>query len=425
VAAALVVALPALAGCSRSSGEPDIAGAAAEQLGQPEKATGFDGTSIQVGLLVPASGPTAEIAAARAAGIEAYLDYVTFELGGIGGTYPIDLVVRDSTDPAKARAAYEELKGATVLLADVQGRGTIQALLPSLRTDGVLAIPAPGSVEWTREPNLLPIGTPDELAASNALGWLLDTDGGNADRAHVCRLVQTGADADGWQRGLDVAGAKAQVAYAATATVPAAPKAPKGVQPQIDQLRTAGCTSVLALAGAPATAALLAAADASGLAARWVVPAASAGDVLAGKDAAAQAFAAEHLTVVDAGPAKADAAGAAALLRIRDGYGPGQPASGAFLAGYLQGKAIVTLLNAAVTKADLSRPAVLEDAARFRSLPFEDLAPDAVLGAPAQRSPQRTSTVLRPRFDSPARLEPIAYGYAAPFTDAVLTELVP
>jgi ABC-type branched-subunit amino acid transport system substrate-binding protein len=378
-----------------------------------------------VGLLVPATGPTAEIAAARAAGVKAYLDYVTFELGGIGGTYPIDLVVRDSSDPAKARAAYSELKGATVLLADVQGRSTVESLLPALRTDGVLAAPAPAAAAWAREPNLLQIGTPDELAAANALGWLLDAKGGNADPAHVCRLVQTGADGDGWQRGLDLAGGQAQVAYAATATVPAAPKAPKGVQPQVDQLRAAGCTSVLALAGAPATAALLAAADGAGFDARWVVPAPSAADVLASTDEAVQRFATEHLTLVDAGPAKADAAGQAELLRIRDAYAPGQPASGAFLAGYLQGKAIVTILDAAVAQADVSRAAVLEDAARFRSLPFDDLAPDAVLGAPERRSPQRGSTVLRPKYDSPTLLEPIAYGYTAPFTDGVLTELAP
>jgi ABC-type branched-subunit amino acid transport system substrate-binding protein len=425
VAAAVVLALPAFAGCARGAGEPDIAGAAAEQHGQPAVTPGFDGTAIQVGLLVPATGPTAEIAAARAAGIKAYLDYVSLELGGIGGTYPVDLVVRDSADPAKARAASAELTASTVLLADVQGSALVGSLLPSLRADGLLAGPAPATVAWSREPNLLQIGTPDELSASNALGWLLDPTGGNADRAHLCRLVQTGADAVAWDHGLDLAASKAQVRFATTATVPAAPKPPKGVQPQIDQLRAAGCTSVLALAGAPSTAELLAAADASKLDARWVVPAASAAAVLASTDAAVQAFAAEHLTVVDSGPTKAGAAGSSELLRIRDGYAPGQPPSGAFLAGYLQGKAIVTILTAAVTKADLSRAAVLEDAARFRSLPFDELAPDAILGAPASRSPQRTSTIARPSHDSPTLLEPVAYGYAAPFTDGVLTALAP
>jgi ABC-type branched-subunit amino acid transport system substrate-binding protein len=425
LAAAVALALPLLAGCSRSSGEPDIAGAAAEQHGQPEPAPGFDGTTIQVGLLVPASGPDAEIAAARAAGLKAYLDYVTFELGGIGGTYPIDLVVRDASDVAKARAAYDELSGSTVLLADVQGREIVAALLPSLRADGAVAGPAPASAAWAREPNLLQIGTPDELAAANALGWLLATGGGNADPAHLCRLVQTGADGDGWQRGLDLASAAAKVAFASTATVPAAPKATTGVQPQIDQLREAGCTSVLALAGAPTTATLLAAADASDLDARWVVPAASAAAVLASKDEAAQAFAADHLTVVDAGPTTTEPEGQAQLLRIRDGYAPGQPPSGAFLAGYLQGQAIVTILDAAVAKADLSRGGVLETVARFRSLPFDDLAPDAVLGPPERRAPQRASTVSRPEPGSPTLLEPIALGYEAPFTAAVLAQLLP
>jgi ABC-type branched-subunit amino acid transport system substrate-binding protein len=416
LAAALLLLLPAVAACSSSSGEPDIAGAAAQQHGQPPDVPGFDGTTIRVGALVPSTGPLAEVAAARVTGIKAYLDEVTFEQGGVAGTYPIDLVVRDSSDAAKARTGYDDLRVSTVALADVEGAGALDALLPSIRSDGLLASPGTASTRWTRDPNLLQIGTPDELAAANALGWLLDEHGGNADRAHVCRLVQTGADADAWQHGLDLAAPEADVAIAASVTVPAAPKAPKGVQPQIDQLAAAGCTSVLAAAGAPALAALLSAASASGFGARWVAPAWSAGDVLASQDAALQGFATEHLAVLDSGPMVDAPSGRAELLRIRDGYAPKQSPTGAYLSGYLQARALVAVLTTAVNRADLSQAAVLADAARFRSLHLDDLVPDPVLGAPERRTPQARSLVARPQAAAPTGLETLLPGYEAPST---------
>jgi ABC-type branched-subunit amino acid transport system substrate-binding protein len=424
LAAALALLAPLAAACSSSSGEPDIAGAAAQQHGQPAAVPGFDGATIRVGVLVPSTGPLAEVAAARATGIKAYLDYVTFELGGVAGTYPIDLVVRDSSDAAKARKGYEELRSSTVALAGVEGSGTLEALLPSIEADGLLASPGSASTRWTRKANLLQIGTPDELAAANALGWLLDEHGGNADRAHVCRLVQTGADGDAWQRGLDLAASKAEVDVLATATVPAAPKAPKGVQPQIDQLKAAGCTSVLAAAGAPTLVALLSASSASGFGARWVAPAWSAGDVVASADAALQGFATEHLAVLDSGPMVDDPAGRPELLRIRDGYAPTQSPTGAYLSGYLQARALVAILTAAVTQADLSHGAVLADAARFRSLHLDDLVPDPVLGAPARRTPQDRSLVARPQAAAPSGLETLLPGYEAPFTDEVQAALL-
>ena len=93
-----VAAAVAASACSSSSGEPDLGTSGSDVPVELATAPGFDGEAIHVGVLLPSSGPLKEIAAERATGLRAYLDYITLGLGGVAGKYPVVLEVRDSSD---------------------------------------------------------------------------------------------------------------------------------------------------------------------------------------------------------------------------------------------------------------------------------------------------------------------------------------
>lgn len=413
----LVAALLLGAACSEAGPEPDLTRVTTEDRSDLTPVPGFDGSTIHVGLLLPTSGPTVEVAWARAAGLKSFLDYITTELGGIGGKYRVAVDVRGSTDAKKLHASYVELRDTTVLLAQVQGRSAVRALLPDLEADGVLAGPAPADVAWPPIANLLSVGTPDRVAAGNAFAWLMTEGGGDQPGTHVCSVVQQGSDAEDWQAGLDLAGAQLEVAPAPKVVVPAAPKAPQGVQPQVDQLRQAGCTVVFLSAGGPTSASLLTAASQAGFAPKWIAPAGAVGEALA--DTELTDYVRDHLVAVGDGPTAEDPSGLATMLRIRDAYAPGQIASGAFVDGYLQGKAIVTVLDAAVSRRDLSRKGVLAAAAGLRSVRFEGLATDVRYGAVEHRTAPTTSTISTPDAADPTLLHPLRIGFTARFVEAL------
>jgi ABC-type branched-subunit amino acid transport system substrate-binding protein len=402
------------AACSNAGGEPDLTKATAQDR-ELSVVPGFDGSTIHVGLLAPTSGPMLETATARLVGLKAFLDYITVELGGIGGKYAIAVDVRDSSDTAKVRARYAELRDSTVLLAQVQGRATVQAVLPDLVADHVLAGPSPADVAWPTMPNLLSVGTPDRVAAGNALAWLMTEGNGGEAGTRVCSSVQERADGEEWQAGLEQAAAELGVGLAPRVTVPAAPKAATGVRPQVDQLRQAGCTVVFLAAGAATTSAMLQGAATSGFAPRWMIPASAAGVALA--EPTLTEYLPDHVLTVGDGPTDERPRGQAQMIRIRDAYAPGLVASGAFLEGYLQGEAIVTVLDAAVSRGDLSHAGLIEAAARLRSVRFDELAPDARYGPVAQRTAPTSSAISVPDPKDRTGLRPVRVAFRARFVD--------
>lgn len=423
LAAFVAAAALSASACSSGGGEPDLADSGSDVPVELATAPGFDGEAIHVGVLVPASGPLKEIAAERATGLRAYLDYITLGLGGVGGKYPVVLEVRDSSDTASVAATYEELRSSTALMAQVQGRAAVEALLPGLTAAGGLAGPMPADLAWSRDAGLLPVGTPDQLAAANALSWLV-SEGDLAGGAKVCSAVQDGADGQSWQQGLELAASAGRLdrPLAATVAIPAETTSARGVLDQFDTLVATGCEVVFLVAGSPATADVLTAASGADSPIRWVIPSWSTSMALQSEPL--EPYLADHLVVVGDGPTTPEPVGLPELVRIRDGYAPGLEVGGAFTAGYLQGRAIVTVLEAAVSRGDLSAEGIRAVAARLRSVPFDELAADAAYGTPASRRVPMSSTISVPDPDTSTRLRPVAFDVSAPFAAALVTELV-
>lgn len=415
MAAALLVM--AAAGCSGADDGP-----AAPAPTEPALVPGFDGGTIHVGLLFPGSGPLSEVAAERALGVRAYLDYATTEQAGAGGRYPIQVEVRDSADPTALEAAYAELRDSTVLLAQVDGVAALDALLPAVAEDGVLVGASGPKVASVRRRSILPVGTPVEMVAANGLAWALDPSGGKGDPAQVCSAAQDGFDTQAWQDGLGRAAVRLGVELPPTVVIPRAAVAPSGVRTSVDRLRRDGCTTVVLDAGPAATHAVLAAASSGGFTPRWVVPATSASRVLT--DETIAPYAAEHVVTVGDGPTTAEPSGLPALVHVRDLYAPGQPVTPAFTSGILLGRVVVAVLDDAVRRGDLSRPSLLADAALRRSVGFEELAPDPRFGPPAERRPPTASTISVPDITAGTGLRPVSLQYTAPFAGDLLAELL-
>lgn len=418
---ALVAALAVvLAACSEGSGEPDLSRGSDTPVEIPA-GPGFDGSAIRVGVLLPSTGPLAEVAAERVTGLQAYLDYVTTELGGVATKYPVVLDVRDSADVDDVPALVEELRGSTVLLAQVQGEAAVDAARSAL-ADGGLLVPGVPRPDLAGDASVVQVGTPAALAAANARSWVL-TESGVAGDAVLCSAAQQGADADGWQEGLERAAALDGLdrPLATTVALPAVPPASRGVAPQVEALQQAGCDVVFLVAGSPTAAEVLRAAEAAGLAATFVVPASATPVALADEELVAAL--ADRLVVVGDGPTTEAPTGLRELVRIRQGYAPGQSLSGAFVDGYRQGKVVAAVLEAAVARGDLTPAGVRAAASRLRSVSFDELAPTVSYGPVERRRPSLTSSILVPAPGSPTGLRLVAPGVEAPVADDLATEL--
>ena len=417
LAVAAAVGLLSVTGCSGPDDSPPPAAPS-----EPALVPGFDGAAIHVGVIFPASGPLSEAAAERAFGLRAYLDYATTELAGAGGRYAIQVEVRDSSDLAELDEQYAELRDRTVLLAQVDGGAALERLLPALEDDGALAAVSAPITSSVRNPNLLPVGVPIELVAANGLAWALDPSGGKGDRAHVCSVAQDGFETAAWQDGVARAAERLGAELPASVVVPRTAAAPGPLRGSVDRLRSAGCTTVMLDAGSVATRALLEAASSAGFEPRWVVPATSASGLLTDEDLAA--YAADHVVTVGDGPTTDEALGQSVAVHVRDLYAPGQPITPAFTSGLLLGKVVVAVLDDAARRGDLSRRALLADAALRRSVGFDDLAPDARFGPPADRRPPGSSTIAVPDAGLASGLRSVAAKYSAPFAGDLLDELL-
>ena len=171
----VVAAALALAGCGGAADDGDEGDGGSASL---KSGPGFDGKTIKLGVLTPLSGPVAVIGLPLTAGNQVYFDYVNSK-GGIAGKYKVELVQEDTQySPPKTVQQYNKIKGDVVAFTQVLGTAPTLAVLPQLRQDGMIAAPASLDALWVREENLLPVGGPYQVQASNSLGDYVNEGGG-------------------------------------------------------------------------------------------------------------------------------------------------------------------------------------------------------------------------------------------------------
>ncbi|WP_105805639.1 ABC transporter substrate-binding protein [Leucobacter massiliensis] len=139
-ASLLAVAGLALSGCAGTptGGSTGGGGASGELVGGP--GVDVDAKTIRIGTLVPVSGVFAG-AITNIEGIEAAFHRATSEGGALEG-WTVEVVNQDTKyDAATAIPLYEGMKDDVAMISIVLGSTIIDAMLPSIETDGVTLIP--------------------------------------------------------------------------------------------------------------------------------------------------------------------------------------------------------------------------------------------------------------------------------------------
>jgi hypothetical protein len=153
----------------------------------PAITTGFDGQTITLGVIGTTTNPTwTNISKAITAGIDARVGNIN-KRGGIAGKYPVKLVVTDANyDPVQTVNEVNTNKTKVVGFASILGTPNVEAALPALNADRLLASPASAEARWADQGNLLPVGNSYQVQAINGIAYYLEQSGN--PNATVCAV---------------------------------------------------------------------------------------------------------------------------------------------------------------------------------------------------------------------------------------------
>jgi ABC-type branched-subunit amino acid transport system substrate-binding protein len=402
VAATLLVA--ACGGAGDKGG-----GASGGTAGAPQSTTGFDGTTIKLGVLSPLSGPVAVIGLPLTAGNKIWFDALNSR-GGVAGKYKVELVQEDTQyKPDVTVQQYNKVKGNVVAFTQILGTAPTLAVLPQLKADKVLAAPASLDALWVREPNLLPVGGPYQVQTINAVDHYL-TEGGGTKDSKICIMLQDDVYGEAGLQGLTYASEKYGFTIATTQRYKTGTENYAG---QIQALSGAGCQMVFLTATPTDAGKIWGTAAQARFAPRWY----------AQSPAYASAFAKSPLTpylqqnayIVAEGTEWGDnnVPGMKDLVSRVAQFGPQQQPDYYLSFGYNQGRAMTAVLEKAVELGNLSRDGILEASRKLGVVSFEGLGGDYSYGPADTRNPPRSSTLFAVEPSKPFGLKTVKYNFTS------------
>jgi ABC-type branched-subunit amino acid transport system substrate-binding protein len=365
---------------------------------------GFDGRTISVGILTPLQGPVAVSARPLTIGNQIFFEHLNRERGGIAGRYQVRLVVEDTAyDAGTAISKYHKVKGGVALFAQVYGTPVVNALVPFLAEDGVLASPASLDAAWVRNPNLLPVGAPYQVQFANGADYYLNQGGGRGSR--ICFLGIAGRYGDAGLSGLEQAAATLGFPIVSVARYAGGDTTFTG---QLTQLANDGCQAVFLTSLPTETALIVSQAAQLQFTPRWIAQSPAWSPDFVRSDALPVME--RSLWVVNEGTEWEDRSvkGQADLLDRLGRYRPEQGPDYTLTFGYVQAWAVAQVLERAVASGDLSRAGVARAAADAGTLHFDGLSGDYAYGPPGDRSPPRVSTVFKVNPARPLGIEALA-----------------
>ena len=393
-----------LAGCGGAAddGESSDEGEAASLKNAP----GFDGKTIKLGVLTPLSGPVAVIGLPLTAGNQVYFDYVNSK-GGIAGKYKVELVQEDTQySPPKTVQQYNKIKGDVVAFTQVLGTAPTLAVLPQLRSDGMIAAPASLDALWVREENLMPVGGPYQIQAINALDYYVNEAGGKGK--NVCSFVQDDAYGEAGQSGVDFAAEKLGFKVADTQKFKVGDKDVTG---QIQRLQRSKCDAVFLVATPTDAGTIWGTAAKLGFAPRWIGQSPTWIDELGASPLAEYLQKTTWITAEGTEWGDPEVEGMTELVdRVKE-FKPDQDPDYYFTFGYLQGQAMTALLEKAVELGDLSHEGLMKASQELGDVSFDGLSDDYTYGPAEERDPPRTTTIYEVDPDKPFGLGTLEYQY--------------
>lgn len=370
---------------------------------------GFDGTTIRVGALDPATGIAAVIGSPLLAGEDVYFKALN-ATGGIAGKYPVQLVADDTAYQTNtAVQMYNKDKGNVVLFSQVMGTPIIQALLPLLKDDNVVATPASQDALWVREQQLLPIIEPYQIDVINGMSYYWNEAGGKGKT--VGTIIQNDVYGEAGLEGLKFAGQELGFDIKTTARFNFGDQ---DFTAQITQLKNAGVQVVWAVAQPTDFGKMLGTAAALGYTPQWIAQSPAWIDLLV--KSALKPYLEKYVWVTSVGPEWGDPTvpGMDKMIQQLQTYRPQQQPNYYFTFGYLQAEAVTQLLTKAVNMGDLSRAGIIKAMNSLKALTFQGVVGDYGYGTPDQRNPSRLSTVFKINSAKPFGLEALKQNFESP-----------
>jgi ABC-type branched-subunit amino acid transport system substrate-binding protein len=320
----------------------------------------------------------------------------------VGGKYKVELNQQDSQYKVEvALQGYDQIKGDVVAFQQVLGTQIVKAVLQRLKPDQLTAAPATLDSLWVKVPQLIPIGSPYQVEATNGFDYYINKAGGKGKK--ICALAQDDEYGAAGLDGLSFAAKKLKFTVATTARFATG----SDVSAQVGQLADAKCDAVF-LASLPNDTASIVTKmigrtftpQILGLAPTWLSGFESGTDT--------GSFYAQHLWVLSAGPAWGDTSvpGMKKLLADVQQFSPSQKPDQYFAFGYAESWAMDQILELAVKNGDLSKAGIQKAMTQVGTLKFQGLIGDYLYGSSAgSRNPPRDTTIFKVVNGKPVGLD--------------------
>ena len=354
-------------------------------------APGFDGTTIHVAIVAPATGAAAPLGQPYIAGSRAYWSARNAK-GGIAGRYRSSLDVVDSEVIESVAVFHYDNAVANAAIFEIVGTRNTIALLPRLARDGTVAVPSTFDARWIGESSLVPFGAPYEIQTINALAYALAS---THEPVRVCLLAQRDdyGYGDAARAGLRYA---AHAMHFSVATSTSVEILQLDFTASLDALSAAGCTHVVLGATPVHVATLFKQAAARRFTPRWIglSPTWQASSTA---DPKLTSYMHDHFWLASESPAWSDGHGPGiATMRTDTARFANQPTPDPnFIAGYLQAQLADQILEHAINAGGLDRAHIRNAAKALGTVSFFGLAGDYHYGTSTlSREPPRTTAIL-------------------------------
>jgi len=368
---------------------------------------------IEVGLMVPRSGPLAVFGESVLRGQVAYWDFINEVLGGVGGEFLVELSIVDhGYDTAEAVALFGHLSSSVVGLTGGLGSPIDEALAPLAEESGLLMVSGSLLSEWAGHPavvpNLLLPTYRDQVAAG--LAWAA----GEGTTGQTGILYQEGNYGEDCVRGYDRA--VSDLGFSNVARV-AHSLASTDFGDAVDQLSASEAETVVVCTTPDALVRIIATAESLDFRPTWLVSAASfdqAVPTALGGDAGLDAGLAilDRTWILGAGPPP----GSPAAQLLQDVFDGVEETNWYTLLGYGQAATFHLILEEAFEASDLTRSGLREAARRLEGV---DLGLDGPLSSLAGLVPVDASAVGA--IDQESLLRPFGIPASEPYFPSPFT----
>jgi len=360
--------------------------------------------------VTPQTGAAAVIGNPLTEGNRVFFERLNAE-GGIAGRYQVELDVVDSQYQAQTGVQqYNLIKNDVVAFVQILGTAVVNAILPQLESDNIVAGPASLDSFWVPETNLMALGAPYQIQAINAMDYWFNQEDNDPDDSNVCTLVQDDPYGEAGQEGIEFAAE--EIGFDITQTATFAPT-DTDFSAQVNRLASAQCDVVFLVALPNHTGSIMGTAAQMQFAPQWIGQSPTWVSVLAASPVADYLEA--NFLLMSEGPewGETENEGMAQMLEDLEEYAPDQGADIYFAFGYAQAWSMAQVLEEAVERGDLSREGILAAMESVGTITTGGLLGDYEYGAPEDRQPPRESRVFRVNPDIEGGLEAVSENFAS------------